>query len=111
VQLGQFARGDVLNLWVESSSYEFPGLDHVGHVDVAGSLDRSDGRLALFLLNRDLSKAHDVELVWEDATPARALTGSLLTGDDLKASNALLLRRKCLLNPFPPRLPAGTHEV
>jgi len=96
----QFARGDVLNLLVESSTYEVPGLDHVGHVDVAGSLDRSDGKLALFLLNRDLSKAHDVEVVWEDATPARVLTGSLLTGDDLKASNSFAAPKKVAPQSF-----------
>jgi alpha-L-arabinofuranosidase len=97
----QFARGEVLNLIVESSTYEVPGLDQVGHVDVAGSLDRSEGKLALFLLNRDLSKAHDVEVVWEDATPARMLAGSLLTGDDLKASNSLAAPRKVAPQSFP----------
>jgi alpha-L-arabinofuranosidase len=96
----QFARGDVLNLIVESSTYEVPGLDQVGHVDVAGSLDRSEGKLALFLLNRDLSKAHDVEVVWEDATPARLLAGSLLTGDDLKASNSLAAPKKVAPQSF-----------
>ena len=40
----------------------------------AGFLDRSDGKLSLFILNRDLSKAHDVEVVWEDAAPARVIS-------------------------------------
>jgi alpha-L-arabinofuranosidase len=84
----QFARGAVLNLLVESSTYEVSGMDPVAHVDVAGSLDRSEGKLSLFILNRDLSKAHDVEVVWEDAAPARVVSASLLTGDDLKASNS-----------------------
>ena len=103
----QFARGDVLNLLVESSTYEVPGLDPVGHVDVAGSLDRGQGKLALFLLNRDLSKAHDVELVWEDATPARVLTGSLLTGDDLKASNSFAAPKKVAPQSFSAPAPSG----
>jgi alpha-N-arabinofuranosidase len=84
----QFAKGAVLNLLVESSTYEVSGLDPVAHLDVAGSLDRNDGKLSLFILNRDLSKAHEVEVVWEDAAPARAISASLLTGDDLKASNS-----------------------
>ena len=78
----------MLNLLVESSTYEVSGLDLVAHLDVAGSLDRNDGKLSLFILNRDLSKAHEVEVVWEDAAPARAISASLLTGDDLKASNS-----------------------
>jgi alpha-L-arabinofuranosidase len=44
--------------------------------------------VALFILNRDLQKAHDVEIVWEDQAPTRVLTTSLLTGDDLKAVNS-----------------------
>jgi len=83
----QFARGGVLDLLVESSTYEVPGLDQVAHLDVAGSLDRNDGKVCLFVLNRDLAKAHDVEIVWEDVAPARVLSASVLTGDDLKASN------------------------
>jgi alpha-L-arabinofuranosidase len=84
----QFARGAVLNLLVESSTYEVSGMDLVAHLDVAGSLDRGDGKLSLFILNRDLSKAHDVEVVWEDGAPARVVSAFLLTGDDLKASNS-----------------------
>ncbi|MGA2020429.1 MAG: alpha-N-arabinofuranosidase [Candidatus Sulfotelmatobacter sp.] len=84
----QFARGAVLNLLVESSSYEVAGFDQVGYLDVAGSLDHSDGKLSLFILNRDLSKAHEVEVVWEDGAPARVISASVLSGDDLKASNS-----------------------
>lgn len=84
----QFARGTVLNLLVESSTYEVQGMDQVAHVDVAGSLDHGSGKLSMFILNRDLSKSHDVEVVWEDAAPGRFLSGSILTGDDLKAVNS-----------------------
>jgi len=84
----QFARGAVLNLLVESPTYEVEGLDHVGYLDVAGTLNHDDGKLSLFILNRDLKKPHDLEVIWEDATPAKVLSGSLLTGDDLKASNS-----------------------
>lgn len=84
----QFARGSVLDLLVESSMYPVEGMDQVAHVDVAGSLDRSSRKLSLFVLNRDLSKSHDVEIVWEDTAPVRVISGALLTGDDLKASNS-----------------------
>jgi len=96
----QFAKGAVLNLLVESSTYEVSGLDQVPHVDVAGSLDGNDGKLSLFILNRDLSKAHDVEVVWEDAAPARAISASLLTGDDLKASNSFAAPRRVAPQSF-----------
>jgi len=100
----QFAKGAVLNLLVESSTYEVSGLDPVAHLDVAGSLDRNDGKLSLFILNRDLSKAHEVEVVWEDAAPARAISASLLTGDDLKASNSFAAPQRVAPQSF--RTPA-----
>jgi alpha-N-arabinofuranosidase len=96
----EFARGAVLDLLVESSTYEVSGLDQVGHIDVAGSLDRGDGKLCLFILNRDLSKAHDVEVVWEDAAPARVISASMLTGDDLKAANTFAAPKRVVPQSF-----------
>jgi alpha-N-arabinofuranosidase len=84
----QYARGAALNLLVESSTYDVKGFDQVPHVDVAGSLNSADGSVSLFILNRDLAKSHDVEMVWEDQPPTRVLATSLLTGDDLKAVNS-----------------------
>jgi alpha-L-arabinofuranosidase len=96
----QFARGAVLNLLVESSTYSVEGFDQVAHVDVAGSLNRDDGKLSLFVLNRDLSKSHDVEIVWEDSAPSRVTSGSLLTGDDLKASNSFAVPKRVAPQSF-----------
>src|SRR5208282_2588302 len=84
----QFAKGSVLDLLVESSTYEVSGSDRASYVDTAGSLDRSEGKLSLFILNRDLAKAHEVEVIWEDAAPARAISAAVLTGGDLKTSNS-----------------------
>jgi alpha-N-arabinofuranosidase len=96
----QFAKGAVLNLLVESSTYDVAGMDPVPHVDVSGSLDRSDGKLSLFILNRDLSKEREVEAVWEDAAPARPIIASLLTGDDLKAANSFSAPQRVAPQPF-----------
>jgi len=102
----QYARGAVLDVLVESSTYEVEGLDQVGYIDVAGSLNRDDGKLSLFILNRDLSKSHDVEIVWEDAAPGRVIAGSLLTGNDLKASNSFGAPKKVAPQSF--TVPAAT---
>jgi alpha-N-arabinofuranosidase len=96
----QFARGAVLNLLVESSTYEVSGLDSVGYVDAAASYDKADGKVSLFILNRDLAKSHDVEVVWEDAAPARLISASLLTGDDLKASNSFAAPKRIAPQSF-----------
>jgi len=84
----QYARGAALSLLVESPTYDAPGLDQVPYLDVAGALDRAEGKLSVFVLNRDLAKAHEVELVWEDKAPSSVLSSWLLTGDDLKAGNS-----------------------
>jgi alpha-L-arabinofuranosidase len=96
----QFARGAALNVLVESSTYEVKGLDQVPHLDVAATHNAADGSIALFILNRDLQKAHDVEVVWEDQAPSRVLTTSLLTGDDLKAVNSFQLPQKVVPQSF-----------
>jgi alpha-N-arabinofuranosidase len=84
----QFARGSVLNLLVESPTYEVSGMGQVPYLDVAGTMDPENGKISVFVLNRDLSKAHSVEINWQDKAPARVLSSFLLTGDDLKASNS-----------------------
>ncbi|HEY4819109.1 MAG TPA: alpha-N-arabinofuranosidase [Candidatus Acidoferrum sp.] len=84
----QYARGGVLNLLVESPTYEVAGMGQVPYVDVAGTMNPEDGKVGIFVLNRDLSKAHVLEINWQDKTPGQVLTSSVLTGTDLKASNS-----------------------
>src|SRR5450631_2420467 len=96
----QFARGSVLNLLVESSTYEVKGMDPVAYLDVAASHNPADGSVTAFILNRDLQKAHDVEVVWEDQAPTRVLATSLLTGDDLKAVNSFQSPQKVVPQSF-----------
>src|SRR6201982_1314691 len=84
----QYGRGAVLNLLVESPTYEVSKLGQVPYVDVAGTMSAQDGKVAIFALNRDLSKAHVVEINWQDRTPGQVLVSTVLTGSDLKAFNA-----------------------
>ncbi len=84
----QLARGSVLNLQVDSPGYEVSGMGQVPYLDVAGTVSSDDGKTSLFVLNRDLSKPHAIEVNWQDKAPSRALSAVLLTGDDLKAFNS-----------------------
>jgi alpha-N-arabinofuranosidase len=81
----QNARGKVLNVLVESPTYDVKGLDAVPYLDAVATND--NGKTSLFVLNRDLTKSHAVELVWEDQAPNQVLTAQILTGSDLKAVN------------------------
>ena len=66
----QYARGAALSVLVESPTYDVQGLDQVPYLDVAGAVDRESGKVALFVLNRDLAKPHPVEITWEDKSPS-----------------------------------------
>ena len=82
----EFARGSALELLVESPTYDVSGMGAVGYVDAAATLQADNAKIALFLLNRDLAKSHQVEIVWEGSSP-RAGEAVVLTGTDLKATN------------------------
>src|SRR5271157_336785 len=65
----EFARGSALELLVESATYDVSGMGAVGYVDAAATHQADTGKIALFLLNRDLAKSHQVEIVWEGSSP------------------------------------------
>jgi alpha-N-arabinofuranosidase len=84
----QFARGTVLNVLVQSPTYEVSHLDPVPYLDAAATLNAENGQTSIFILNRDLSKAREVEIVWQDNPGKQVLASRVLTGNDLKAVNS-----------------------
>ena len=92
----QYARGRVLDLWVESETYPITGRglrpdlardDQVPFVDVAATINPQNGQACVLMLNRDLESERELVLEWRDSTPARVLACETLTGPDLKAAN------------------------
>jgi alpha-N-arabinofuranosidase len=83
----QYAHGRVLNVLVDSPTYDVAGMDPAPYIDAAATGSPEDGKTALFILNRDLSKARQIEVVWEDKPASRVVTSQVLTGDDLKVVN------------------------
>jgi alpha-N-arabinofuranosidase len=83
----QCGRGSVLDLAVESPAYAVKDIPPVPYIDASATMD-GDGAISLFVLNRDLEKARDVEVVWREAPPQRVRLAQVLTGEDLKASNS-----------------------
>jgi alpha-N-arabinofuranosidase len=96
----QRARGEVLDLAVESPAYEVEGKGPVPYLDVSATMDGKT--YSLFILNRDLVKPHDVEIVWREAPPERVLFSQVLTGADLKAFNSFKAPEKVAPQPFEP---------
>ena len=92
----RYARGRVLDLRVESETYQINGTGlqadfardaDVPFLDVVATLDESAGQAAVLMLNRDLDAARDIVLEWGDVVPTRVLACETLTGPDLKAVN------------------------
>ncbi len=125
----RYAHGRVLALRVESDTYpihaaglraDFARDADVPFIDAAAILDPKDGRLSVFLLNRDLQEERDVMLVWHDPQPQRVLACQTLTGPDLKAFNTFANPNRVAPQPLdaPPvgpnmtlRLPPRSHSV
>ncbi len=84
----QMARGTTLNLLSESPTYEVSGIGDTPYLDVTGTFSKENGNVTLFILNRDLTRPHEVNVIWQDASPSRLLKATVLTGNDLKAFNS-----------------------
>lgn len=106
----QMARGSVLSLLLESPVYEATGIGDVPYLDVTGTLSKENGTVTLFILNRDLSKSRQVDVVWEDSPPARVLTSTVLTGSDLKASNNFDAPKRVAPQELGKPVTSGTHS-
>jgi alpha-N-arabinofuranosidase len=84
----RYAGGEVLDLAVENAAvYEISATEKAPYLDVAGTVRGTDGVVSLFVLNRDLAKARQLEVNWESKAPTKLSTSLVLTGADLKAVN------------------------
>src|SRR5260370_8538060 len=54
----QFARGSVLNLLVESPTYEVSGMGPVPDLALPGTMHPCTRKISIFLLNRHFSTTH-----------------------------------------------------
>ncbi|MGH9398027.1 MAG: alpha-N-arabinofuranosidase [Terriglobia bacterium] len=104
----QYARGKALDLAPESPVYSVPGMGDVPYLDVAGTLDSEKKAATLFILNRDLEKSRDLDVVWSHVTPNRVISCQVLTGTDLKAVNSFDAPKHVIPQPLEPPA-AGSH--
>ena len=90
------ARGKVLDIRVESETYPIEGAGlrpdfaidaQVPYLDVAMTLDEQRAEASVFMLNRDLENARELELDFQPTGPSRIISCDTLTGPDLKAVN------------------------
>ena len=96
----RYAKGDVLDLLVETDSYGI-GRDYnapyvqrrvarpetAPYIDASATLDPDGGSCTMLLLNRDLERDREVEVRFANLTPTRVVQAQTITGPDLKATN------------------------
>jgi alpha-N-arabinofuranosidase len=133
----KYAHGSVLDLAPETETYEMPRGPHqeasgeseayrasrigrIPYLDIAGTIDDQGKTATLFILNRDLEKSRDLEVVWHDLTPSRVVDCQVLTGPDLKAANGFDAPKRVVPQPLEPpnasgrmtfKLPPHSHTV
>ena len=103
------AWGDALNVLAEAPEYEVSGMGKVPYLDVVATFSKEKGNASVFILNRDLEKAHQVDLVWEDTAPTRVISASVLTGSDLKAVNSFASPKTVVPTEFSKPSTSGGH--
>lgn len=72
---------------IESIGLAAPGFGNVPYLDVVVTLDSEKKTAAIFVLNRDLANAQELEIAWHDLTPTAVTTFETIAGSDLKAVN------------------------
>jgi alpha-N-arabinofuranosidase len=113
----KYARGRVLDISVQSETYpikaeglrpDFARDEPVPFVDVAATLDATNGQVCLLMLNRDLAAERELTIDWRDLKPTRVLAAETLTGTDLKAANTFAQPKLVVPRPLDPSRPAPT---
>jgi alpha-L-arabinofuranosidase len=112
----RYARGRVLDLRVESETYQIKktGLQadfardaDVPFLDLVATIDEAAGQAAVLMLNRDLDAARELVLEWGDVVPTRVLACETLTGPDLKAVNTFADPRRVAPQRLDPPAPGA----
>jgi len=112
----EHARGNVLSLAPEGPSYDVPSLGRpveaggrmmpgpgrVPYLDVIGILDPASKTATLFVLNRDLERARELQIDWHDVTPDKVSACEAITGSDLKAVNTFDAPKKVVPQSLEP---------
>ena len=125
----RYARGRLLDLRVESNTYQIKGEGlqadfardaDVPFVDLVATIDEPDGHVAVFMLNRDLDSEREIVLECQEFVPTRVLVCETLTGTDLKAVNTFADPRRVSPQHLEPpaassrmsfKLPARSYTV
>jgi alpha-N-arabinofuranosidase len=125
----KYAHGRMLDIQVESETYpikaaglraDFARNENVPFIDAVATYDAKQKRVAVFVLNRDLTNERELALAFEDIVPNKVLAAETVTGTDLKAFNTFETPNKVTMTKLDPgkagakmtlKLPARSYSV
>ncbi len=85
----RLARGEAIDVRVESETYETATYGDVPVVDAVATLDADSGAAAVFLVNRSQEASHTVVIDVRGLGDARIVESHVLADDDIRAANTL----------------------
>ncbi|MBO0345537.1 alpha-N-arabinofuranosidase [Roseibium limicola] len=82
-----YGRGDALNIAVDAGTYDCRVADDVSYLDVAGVHDKEGGMLTLFIVNRHLTEAADLDVELNGFASPSLSEHLAMEGYDLNQTN------------------------
>ena len=84
----QMARGNALDLLVDSPRYETKAYGDMPLLDVSSAQDEDSGTNTIFIVNRSMQDRMPIEIHWQGLKPKRFTSAQQLSGVDPKAGNS-----------------------
>ena len=103
--------GDTYPIRADGLRADFARDDLIPFLDVVATHDPATGRIAVFVLNRDLQAERQLVLDWRDAAPTRVVSCETITGSDLKACNTFEQPNAVIPRPLDAPLASATMTV
>jgi len=82
------ARGNSLDVFVQSPMYATTSFGEQPLLDVSASHDPATGKGAVFIVNRSQTDTLGAEIIWQQGAPGQITAAHQLSGTDLKATNS-----------------------
>jgi len=83
----RYARGNALELLVQSPRYPTPSFGEQPLLDASASHDPGSGEGAVFMVNRSPNQTLEVELFWQEEAPDQVYEIYQMSGSDPKTAN------------------------
>ena len=103
----RLATGDALEVRLETETYRTAAYGEVGLVDAVATYDATDGRTAVFLVNRSRHEPAEVTIDVRALGAVRVLSAETLSDDDITAKNTLDLPERVGLRQNPSAVASG----